>query len=770
MSHPDPHSPSPSPLPWSSTPTNPFSTAPSTPTPHTPAGLIDEQQPMLPPPQARWSNPFSSPAPSPAPSTHAQLNPNDQTSKEGVFAAADPDSSFGSSSQLRGRKGVTRKRKLLIAGLVLLLLLIIFLAVFLPILFLVIRKNNQTAAGGGKGGGGGGGGGGNGKNPASPSGAISGGDGSTVVLANGTSFVYSNSFGGFWHQDPNDPFATLAQPNSWTPPLNTTWRWGVDRIYGVNLGGLFVLEPFISPDLFQRYPGSAAGTTPAAGALVGAAVDEYTLSQAMAADTAAGGLEKQLEAHYATFVTEQDIAEIAGAGLNFIRVPIAFWAIETWEGEPYLAQVSWRYFLQILDWARKYGLRVCLDLHAVPGSQNGYNHSGRLAPVNFLNGNMGLANAQRTLYYIRVLAEFIAQPQYRDLIPIFGIVNEALVGLIGMDAITSFYQEAISVIRGITGQGEGNGPYIAIHDGFLPLSNWANFLQGADRLMLDTHPYFSFGGPMLDPIAVPGDSGMLGGKWPKAACDNWGPMVNQSRQAFGVTIAGEFSGSPNDCGLFLLGVGTDSTNPQCPEYDDWENFNSTMKEGIKNFIEASFDALGDWFFWTWKIGPSQTSGRIETPLWSYQLGLRNGWIPTDPREAIGKCAALSAASVPFDGTFSGWQTGAPTSSIAASSSSLFPWPPTTLSGISVPMSLVPTYTTTGSVTTMPVQTYSGAPASVTKSDDGWFDKQDTEGGVVTVSGCPYPSEYDGIFQVVPTAPCTGPGDAPASTITPAPAA
>ncbi len=32
---------------------------------------------------------------------------------------------------------------------------------------------------------------------------------------------------------------------------------------------------------------------------------------------------------------------------------------------------SLRYFLRVLEWARKYGLRVCLDLHAVPGSQNG---------------------------------------------------------------------------------------------------------------------------------------------------------------------------------------------------------------------------------------------------------------------------------------------------------------------------------------------------------------------------------------------------------------
>lgn len=94
----------------------------------------------------------------------------------------------------------------------------------------------------------------------------------------------------------------------------------------VNLGGLFVLEPFISPAIFQKYPD---------------AVDEWTLSTLMAADTANGGL-NQIEDHYNTFITEQDIAEIAGAGLNWIRLPIPFWAIETWQGEPFLAKVSWK--------------------------------------------------------------------------------------------------------------------------------------------------------------------------------------------------------------------------------------------------------------------------------------------------------------------------------------------------------------------------------------------------------------------------------------------
>jgi glucan 1,3-beta-glucosidase len=59
-----------------------------------------------------------------------------------------------------------------------------------------------------------------------------------------------------------------------------------DIDFSVNLGGWLVLEPFITPALYQKYP---------------TAVDEWTLSTAMAADTAGGGL-AQLEEHYKTFI------------------------------------------------------------------------------------------------------------------------------------------------------------------------------------------------------------------------------------------------------------------------------------------------------------------------------------------------------------------------------------------------------------------------------------------------------------------------------------
>ncbi|KAI0079826.1 glycoside hydrolase [Panus rudis PR-1116 ss-1] len=638
-------------------------------------------------------------------------------------------------------------------------LVVVVLAVILPVYFVVIKPNqNDTASspsGASTGGGGstsngdsGKGGGKNGGNNL----VTTGGDGSTVTKEDGSTFVYHNQFGGFWVDDPEDPFNDNAQANSWTPPLNASWKWGVDRINGVNLGGLFVLEPFITPSFYQQFNGQAE--------------DEWTLSTSLG-----DKLQQTLEDHYNTFITEEDIAQIAGAGLNWIRLPIPFWAIETWDNvgvdasgntvaEPFLQKVAWKYIVRVLQWARKYGLRVNLDLHTVPGSQNGYNHSGKLGKPNFLNGVMGIANAQRALDYIRTITEFISQPEYQNVVPVFGIVNEALVQTIGQETITAFYLHAHNMIRSITGVGEGKGPYIAIHDGFIGVSKWANFLQGSDRIILDTHPYFAFDGqPNNEPINVPatgGDGSRMGGKWPQQACQAWGASLNSSRSQFGVTVAGEFSNGFNDCGLFVNGVANGPVSTaDCAFYSDSTQWDQNTKDGLKTYAMASMDALGDWFFWTWKIGNS-TAGSVQAPLWSYKLGLDNGWMPTDPREARGLCASLGVAGEPFVGTFSSWQTGgAGAGTIVATSTEQFgSWPPTSIANVpAAEVTSLPTYTSTKSINTLPPLTPTPAPTKSVDVGSGWANSADTASYVTAVSGCTYPNAWDAVSTTIPISTC-----------------
>lgn len=91
--------------------------------------------------------------------------------------------------------------------------------------------------------------------------------------------------------------------------------------------------------------------------------------------------------------------------------------------------------------------------------------------------------------------------------------------------VTCSYLQAHNMIRGITGYGQGNGPYMAIHDGF-NLGLWAGFLPGSDRIILDTHPYLAFNGQAnTAPVVTDDGLGEPGGTWPLQACA-WGSSVN----------------------------------------------------------------------------------------------------------------------------------------------------------------------------------------------------------------------------------------------------
>jgi len=350
----------------------------------------------------------------------------------------------------------------------------------------------------------------------------------------------------------------------------------------------------------------------------------------------------------------------------------------------------------------------------------------------------------------------------------FGIVNEALINTIGTTELRAFYVEVYDMIRGITGVGEGKGPFISIHDGFNSLESWAGFMTGADRIALDSHPYFAFdGSPATDPINT-GTGADAGGVWPGEACARWTASFNTSRNAFGVTVAGEWSTGFNDCGLFLTGVGgTTSYGGNCDDWQDSSNWSAGTKAGIQALAAASMDGLRDWFFWTWKVGNS-TAGIVESPLWSYQLGLEGGWIPTDPRTAIGACGASSGPV--FDGTFDSWMTGgAGAGTIAAAQTAQYPWPPVNLELPGDPIADLPVYTSTGSIATLPIPTFTDTKGNpIDPTADGWFNTNDNAPGPTPITGCTYPDPWNAQDVPIPAGCTAGANAAVPAAITPPP--
>merc|ERR1719410_396120 len=78
------------------------------------------------------------------------------------------------------------------------------------------------------------------------------------------------------------------------------------------------------------------------------------------------------------------------AGVNVVRVPTGYWnwyrfgKNVTPNGprqrllnlQSLSPTVYTKYFNKIMGYAKKYGIKVLLDLHGLPGSQNGAMHSG----------------------------------------------------------------------------------------------------------------------------------------------------------------------------------------------------------------------------------------------------------------------------------------------------------------------------------------------------------------------------------------------------------
>jgi glucan 1,3-beta-glucosidase len=123
-------------------------------------------------------------------------------------------------------------------------------------------------------------------------------------------------------------------------------------IKGVNLGNWLVLEKWMSPELFD-------GTT---------AEDETYLCQQLS-ETAK---KERLKVHRDSYITPRDFAYLAEKGIDVLRIPVPFFIFGDYP--PYVGCIE--YLDKAFEWAEKYGLRILIDLHTVPDSQNGFDNGG----------------------------------------------------------------------------------------------------------------------------------------------------------------------------------------------------------------------------------------------------------------------------------------------------------------------------------------------------------------------------------------------------------
>ncbi|KAJ1930077.1 hypothetical protein IWQ60_000620 [Tieghemiomyces parasiticus] len=410
-------------------------------------------------------------------------------------------------------------------------------------------------------------------------------------------------------------FGVAAQP----------FNYATDKIRGVNLGGWLVLEPWITPSMFTQFDGKPASEQ---------GVDEYTFCQKLGPEEA----RRQLTQHWDTWVTEDDIRTLASYGINHIRIPIGHWALDIANDEPFV-KGSFPYAVKAVHWAKKYGMKVIIDIHGQPGSQNGFDNSGIRGPINWQKRPEFM---ERSLKVVQQVAQYFADPQYQEVVTMIQPVNEPANWGLDMNDVRKFYTDAYKSITAASPH------FIAdFHDAFLPLTTWNDWKATCPKSYMDTHIYHVF------------DTGLLA----KNATEHLQLTCQQKAQVADLsaripTMVGEWSLGTTDCAKWLNGYGRGArydgtyltTAPTCPTCScvgerDVRYYTPEYRHFLRQFTETQMDAYeagAGWIFWNFKTEMA--------PEWDYMLGVKEGWIPKNPGRRTHGCRAnvvsQSPASVP----------------------------------------------------------------------------------------------------------------------------
>ncbi|MCA0294814.1 MAG: cellulase family glycosylhydrolase [Actinobacteria bacterium] len=250
-------------------------------------------------------------------------------------------------------------------------------------------------------------------------------------------------------------------------------------IKGVNLGNWLVLEKWMSPDLFD-------GTD---------AEDETGLCHQLAPDV----LAERYRTHRSTYLTERDFAQLAALGIEAVRIPVPYAVFG--DAEPFVGCIE--YLDKAFAWAAAHGLKVMIDLHTVPGSQNGFDNGGLCgvcrwhrspADVEFVLDLLERLTARyrghSAFWAIEVLNEPISEELWVGLdipnrYPAADPVAAAESEPVPSDFLRTFYRDAYRRIRAVDAD-----VTIVFHDGFR-LAEWGDFFRdaGFENYLLDTHLY-----------------------------------------------------------------------------------------------------------------------------------------------------------------------------------------------------------------------------------------------------------------------------------------
>ena len=357
------------------------------------------------------------------------------------------------------------------------------------------------------------------------------------------------------------------------------------KIRGVNLGNWLVLEKWMSPELF-------AGTT---------AEDEYYLPQQLDRSV----YEARIRQHRAEFVTERDFVTMRAMGLNTVRIPVPYFIFG--DRPPFIGCIE--ELDKAFGWAERYGLKILIDLHTAPDSQNGFDNGGICGVCKFFQEPEEMEFVQTVLerlaeryagreglWGIEILNEPVSQEmwdrmgvatRYRPVEPLKAKGSKGY----DMETLRAFYLEAYDRIRRFLPPEKK----VVIHDGF-DLQAWKDFMR-EDKyqgVVLDTHQYLMMAEMLGCPQTLEGYLEFIRNHYEKE--------IAQMQEYF-PTICGEW------CLFNSLACGRDTKGGQSVLNGAMEELSGFVSEAEKKEIyraldaaqKAAWDKGSGYFYWSYKL-------------------------------------------------------------------------------------------------------------------------------------------------------------------------
>ena len=374
-----------------------------------------------------------------------------------------------------------------------------------------------------------------------------------------------------------------------------------NKIRGVNLGSLFILEDWLSDDIMSGWGCNS--------------LSEFNCVQSLGDQAKANS---DFQAHWASWIGASDFSTMVSYGLNTVRIPVGYWMYEALVApDEYFPQGGEAYLDRVVGYAKDAGMFVIIDLHGAPGAQITNPNTGQYAPNPAFYDSY---NYNRTYEFFTWLVTKIHSNSAYSTVGMIELVNEPerhFDTQYGNQSANDnslrsiFYPTAVARIRELE-TNLGIPPAQQLHLQLMG-ANWGSGdpttnITDLTNIAYDDHIYveYTYGVPQT-----------------KAGYLNFSCRENGT--SYGPTVVGEWS----------LAV-----NAQIERTHAWDP--SLNVEWYRKWWAAqvmAYEAGAGWVFWTWK-----TSGSLNDSRWDYQKAVATGIISTDIDDAYGLGACGTSTS------------------------------------------------------------------------------------------------------------------------------